>query len=212
MKKITLILIVFTCLQSITKAQINKGSVLLGGGVNFYNNKETASNPNQKENSIGFTPVIGGAIRQNLVAGIQLTYSHSKNKLTSAPAPDYENNLYGAEVFFRKYLLLGKNFYLFGQTSLYYRNSKYTYNYITYTTEQKDQSIGMGLYPGISYAVTKRFHLEVSLANLISFEYSNHKYINAGVITEDRHGESFNATASSLSNLTIGFRFFLMKK
>ena len=209
MKKILLLSFVCFCIVSIANSQINKGSILLGGGFNFLNNKETIGNPNQKENSTGFTPAIGVAIKQNLLIGIQFIYAYSKNTITSSP--DYKNNVYGAEIFLRKYLVLGKSFYLFGQTDLYYRHSKYTYDYITYATEQKDQSIGIGFYPGISYAVTKRFHLEIGLANLVSFEYSNHKYVNAGVTTENRHGEFFNVAASSLSNLTIGFRFFLAK-
>lgn len=212
MKKNLLLSFVCFCITLIANAQINKGSVLLGGSINFSNSKETVSNPDRKQNSIGLSPQVGIAFRQNLIAGIQFGYSHSKNQFNPSVPQENKNNFYITEVFLRKYLPIGKNFYLFGQTGLYYRNSKYTYDYVTYLTERKDQTLGIGVYPGISYAVTKNFHLEVGLADLIKFEYFKYRYINAGVKTEDTRGVSFNATASSLSNLNIGFRFFLAKK
>jgi Outer membrane protein beta-barrel domain len=207
MKKVTLLSLAFICIVSIANAQINKGSVLLGGGINFNHNKD--ENNNVKSNWIGLTPAFGKAIRQNTVAGIQLLYSHLKNNLTSFP--ENEINSYGVGVFIRKYKPLGNGFYLFGEAGLLYTSSSYTYFYPTYKNKQEYKSIGINLYPGISYAVSKKFHLEASLANLLTFRYSKNKITSAGIITQDKNDVDLNVNASSLSNINVGFRFFLSK-
>jgi hypothetical protein len=210
MRRILILIIAGTCISFCGYTQISKGSVLLGGGISFNNVRQTVNNPDSKEDYLTVTPVIGVAVKENLVMGIQLTYGHSESNTPFAPL--FDNNNYGAELFIRKYLPLGKGFYLFGQSGVYYRTNNYKYTYPAYTAEQKDRAVGINLYPGISYAITKKFHLEAGLASLASLEYSTNKITNAGTVTQNKKAVSLNASASSLSNFNIGFRFFLAKK
>ena len=207
MKKSILLGIVSVCVCSISFSQINKGSVLLGGGLTINNNKVEDADPARKSNYVSITPAVGIAVKQNTVAGIQLTYWNSNDNIYTALQKD-ERTGYGAEVFLRKYLTLGKGFYVFGQGGVQYNNSKYTNTNPNYKTEQKGWSMGLNLYPGISYAVTKKFHLEAGLAQLANLSYSKAEYIDRGQ-TEKRSGINFNANTSSLSNINIGFRIFL---
>jgi len=208
MKKVILLAAGFIFCISMLHAQINKGSVLLGGGINFTHAKEE-SNSNIKSNGIALNPAFGLTVRQNTVIGIQVLYGHSKNNFTTSPG--YESQAYGFELFLRKYKPLGKGFYLFGQTGLFYNNNDFTYLYPTYKNKQELRSFGADLYPGISYAITKKFHLEASLANLVTLKYSKDKITSAGVVTQDRNGVDFNVNASSFSSINIGFRVFFSK-
>lgn len=209
MKKFTFLSIVSTCICSVSFSQINKGSILLGGGVTINNNKVEDADPARKSNYVSITPAAGIAIKQNTVVGLQLTYWSSNDNIYSALQKE-ERTGYGAEVFLRKYVTLGKGFYLFGQGGLQYSNSTYTNTNPNYKTEQKGWSIGLNLYPGISYAVTKKFHLEAGLAQLVNLSYAKTQYINQGQ-TEKRSGINFNANTSSLANVNVGFRVFLSK-
>jgi hypothetical protein len=209
MKKFTFLSILSICICSVSFSQINKGSVLLGGGVGISSNKVEDADPAKKSNYLSITPTAGIAIRQNTVAGLQLTYWDVNDNIYSAPQKD-ERTGYGAEVFLRKYVTLGKGFYLFGQGGIQYNHSSYTNTYPNYENKQKGWSIGFNLYPGISYAVSQKFHLEAGLAQLADLSYSKTKYINQGQ-TEKRSGINFDAKTSSLSNINIGFRVFLSK-
>jgi len=209
MKKIIYLGLVLLLITSLGKAQIHKGSILLGGGINVSTNKIKEVNIDSKSNYLSITPAAGIAIKNNMIVGIGIIYGHSKDYFTSAPTQS-ESNTYGGEVFLRKYLTLGKSFYLFGQTGFYYHSNNYNYTYTTGTvSKQNDWSIGINIYPGISYAVTKKFHLELGLAQLINLEYSKSKIM--GATTREASGLNFGVNASTFSSLNVGFRVLLSK-
>ncbi len=208
MKKTILFTIPFLFTFFISTAQITKGSLLLGGGVNVNTNKIESMSTERKGNYLFITPVVGIAVRKNTIVGIQLLYGHQKDNINYAPA-ELKSDFYGGGVFLRKYLTIGKGFYLFGESDLYYRNDTYVYTSGTLKNKQKGWNIGINFYPGISYSITKKFHLEAGLAQLARFEYGKTK--TTGTTTEERSGFTFNANASSLSNFNIGFRVFISK-
>ena len=156
MRKIFFFSSVFAFLTFTLQAQINKGSVLLGGNIGFSTNK--AKDTSLKNNSAYLSPVVGIAVRENLIVGINFSYAHNKNNL-NAPTAETEYNSYGAGVFVRKYAPLGKGFYLFGETGLNYQD--YSDTYTGYQKlELKGQNISINLYPGVSYAISKMLQLE----------------------------------------------------
>jgi len=209
MRKNIYLSLTFLLITSFGIAQIQKGSILLGGGINVSTSKIKDVNIDSKSNYISITPAAGIAIKNNMIVGVGIIYGHSKNYFTSTPTQS-ESNTYGGEVFLRKYLTLGKSFYLFGQTGFYYHSNNYNYTYTTGTvSKQNDWSTGINIYPGISYAVTKKFHLELSLAQLVNLEYSKSKI--TGATNREASGVNFGVNASSLSNFNIGFRVFLSK-
>ena len=135
---------IFVLLTSVLHSQINKGSVLLGGNVGFSTNK--AKDTSLENNSVSITPVAGIAVKQNLVVGFSLSYAHNKDNLNTV---NYEtkSESYGAGIFIRKYVPLGKGFYLFGETGLNYQDYASTYTYPSQKGELKVQNIGINLYP-----------------------------------------------------------------
>jgi hypothetical protein len=208
MKKFLLLSSVFSLITFVTYAQINKGSVLLGGGFSISKNKVEDANPKKDYTYISISPVAGIAVKQNTVVGLQFNYANSKDNAFYYQSYTVKN--YGAEVFLRKYVTLGKGFYLFGQTGLGYSNYSSIYAHPTYEEGEKKWSVGIDLYPGVSYALNNKFHLELGLAQLVNLEYYKSKYSSQNP-TEKRSGVNLNANASSFSTFTVGFRVFLSK-
>jgi hypothetical protein len=116
-------------------------------------------------------------------------------------------------IFARKYIPLGKGFYLFGETGLNYVSSSNTYTYTnpSQKTEFRVQSININLYPGLSYAVSKKLQLEFGLPQLVTLGYSKSREIENDIMTQKTNGVNFAASASSFSNFIVGFRIFLPK-
>src|SRR5436305_2101488 len=159
-----IIVVLFNSLSSF--AQINKGSVFLGGNIGVSQNKpDTLTNAFL---SYYIDPQVGIAIKENTIIGVILLYGKSDYNSNAS------SNNYGGGFFLRKYKQLGKYFYLFGQGQAifsYYKISQ-TYGATDYNIN-KQTSINLNLYPGISYAVTKKFHLEATINNLLTLSYTH---------------------------------------
>lgn len=216
MKKFTLVattIVVFLSLSS--NAQINKGTVLLGGGISG-NSSKTGEGPTQTKNSwFSLAPSIGFAVKENKVMGINLSYSRNKYAYNYSPAKYRTINGYGGGVFYRSYFPLAKKFYLFGEGNAFFRFSKQDDEQV-YDTKftRKQTDVGINLYPGVVYAVSKRFHLEASINNLLNVSYykTADKSVSQTMTSEIKgSGVNFSANVSSASPLTLGFRFVLGK-
>ena len=215
MKKFTLLSIFSICICSVSFSQINKGSVLLGGGIsgNTFKNND---GPTQTKNSwFSLAPSIGFAVKENRVIGINLSYSHNKYAYYSPPVKYRTTNGYVGGAFYRSYFPLAKKFYLLGEGNAFVKFSKQEDEQITdikFTRKQTD--VGINLYPGVVYAVSKRFHLEASINNLLNVSYSKtaDKTVSPTLTSEMKgSGINFSANVSNASPLTIGFRFVLGK-
>ncbi len=220
MKKVLLLTITLFAIILFASAQINKGSVLLGGGISLGKGKstyETAGVPNNSNGSqygVSIFPSVGLAIKPNTIVGINFNYGHSQNKDDNTSNKQEYNN-FSAGAFLRRYLPLGKNFYLFGETGLGFSQSKNTY-LGTYNQTNKNTGISLSLYPGVSYAVSKGFQLEVAINNLVSLSYNNQDQSNLtsnGTVTNSTNNKSisFTTNASTSAPLLVGFRFFISK-
>ena len=173
MKKFTFFIVVTLCVSSISFSQINKGSVLLGGNISFgFGTTENVTNtiPNTSTNykNHGFlvSPSVGIAIKENTILGIGLSYGNSKNGDEQSPQSQNTSSV-GGNIYVRKYLLLGKNFYLFGQANTYYNYTKQDNKTANGDMNNyKVSRIGFNFYPGLSYAVNRKLHLDAGINNL----------------------------------------------
>ncbi|MCU7548615.1 hypothetical protein OCK74_05775 [Chitinophagaceae bacterium LB-8] len=220
MKKILLSLISSVIISSIVHAQIDKGTVLLGGNLYLSKNKSESTDPpsdnyKNETTNFGITPSVGVAIKPNTIVGIQLGYAHGKSSIENSGSDKHES--YRTEAFLRKYLTLGKGFYLFAQPGVYYNG--YTYEMESSNSKRtiKEWSVGIDLYPGISYALNKRFHLEAGLGNMADLSYGQSKNENkskpGGETSSSKgHNFEFSSSLSTYTSINIGFRFFLGKR
>jgi len=210
MKKILLsLLLLFTI--TLTHAQIKKGAHFLGGSLGIYSEKtfrDTASD--LITNNFSFTPAYGRAIKDNLIFGGDLIIQTGQYE---SIYNNEDRKSYGAGIFLRKYMELGKKFYLFAEGRLggYYEK---TYAVSPYFSEgnykREGFTIQAGLYPGVAFAVTNKFHIETGFNNLLYAQYS--------MTTTDYTGSIYNSqtnrfmigsSLSGFNGFVVGFRFIL---
>ena len=179
MKIILLAIILFVTIGA--DAQITKGSHFLGGDVSFASSSYKSNIPNDnclytKSSAINFSPTLGFVVSDNKVLGVRLilsSYKYDYNQ--STPINHGNGNNIGASFFVRKYLPLGKSFYLFGDASAggqsNYRKD-ISSNLPDYSHTEKGYSINATIYPGISYQIKKCLFLEIAFNNLVSVGYT----------------------------------------
>ena len=216
MKKIfpTIITVsIFVCSAS---AQIKKGSVFLGGDISGSTQKAKSGDvTTNKQNGINISPVFGKAIKDNLILGVNAGFGIYNNEY---PVNNWEENTssYNAGIFVRKYKnLASSGFYLFvqgGFGGIYFKQKLKSSSPVDFD-ETKRVTVGINAYPGISYAVSKKLHLETGFNNLLSLNYFNEKRETGSPVTTSKTN-GFNI-ASSLNNATsslyLGFRLLIGK-
>jgi hypothetical protein len=219
MKKLTLVFAIglFTINAN---AQIKKGAVLLGGQVTANIGKSTTVNTSQNysesnsSTSIGLS--FGKAVSENNVLGFNIYTSFSKSDGgISGNIHSERYNAVGIGIFYRKYKLLAKDFYFFGEPNIGFNFGKQTRNNNNplneYSTSSTNAYLALGT--GLSYKVYKKLQLEVALPTLIGIQYSYSKNSEANQpnINQTSNQFSLNTGINSqlLNNLTLGFRLFL---
>jgi hypothetical protein len=208
MKKFhTLIFIASLFIAATTAAQINKGATFLGGDFSF-------GGGNQKRNgteltswtNIGFSPVFGKAIRQNLILGGDVMFGYSRNK--TAPGTQSNMYTYGLGAFLRKYGQLGKSgFSLFLQPRLGATHQREGVSSNSY----RAISILLSAYPGLSYRVNRKLQLETGFNNLVSLGYSRSKRTTGTItpLTEISTNFGVSSSLNNISELYAGFRLLI---
>ena len=203
-----------------TNAQINKGTVWLGGQVGFSTNNGQYLNSginSSKSNSLILAPAVGIAVKSNLIAGVDVLYEHDNYSAIYTNANNNnDNNNYGIGFFIRKYASLGKGFYLFGQGRLgtAYLTQSADQGSANSSTNSKGFNVGLGFYPGIAYQVSKHFQLETGFNNVfvMQYQYTDSKQMITGVSYESKSNSfSVGSSLSSLSSFMLGFRYLISK-
>ena len=170
--------LIISCL--LTKAQIKKGSLLLGGSFSYITLKNDDPIPNySKTNQGSINLSIGKARKENTIYGINLIYmgatflSTSNGQTTTTP----QRRVYGLGVFYRKYKKIEKDLYFYYEAGASFTIGKNTSSDTSVTTSGSYNETAETLYfsPGISYKISKKIHLEVLVPNLISANYTVYK-------------------------------------
>jgi hypothetical protein len=216
MRKIILAIITASLFVNSANAQIKKGSIFLGGdiGGSAQKTKEGDITTN-KQNGINISPVFGKAIKDNLILGVNtgIGIANNDNPVNNW---EYNTNSYNAGVFVRKYKNLATSgFYLFVQGGLgvsYYHQKQEGPSPLNFD-ETKRVTVGINAYPGISYAVSKKLHLETGFNNLLSLNYFTDKREVGSPAT--KYKTNGFGISSSLNNATsslyLGFRLLIGK-
>ena len=204
------------CAAFSASAQIQKGSTLIGGQLSGSAVKTTYENSLEvrKQNSLMLNISAGYAVKQNQVWGVTGGYSRQKSKLAPGnnTSSESKTNQWNAGIFFRQYATIGKRFYFFGESGLLYSQGKSTSRNVQNTATEISSISGGNLYltPGLAYQLFKKFHLELTLPNLVQLQYSRSKLNNT---SNPSISESFAAgtslSGSPVEMLGIGFRFVL---
>lgn len=210
MKKCLLLSIAAIVLASFANAQITKGSLFIGGQISGYTNKNGTGSSSQTQSSFYVSPSVGTAIRQNLVLGVDLLYGHSKNE--NGLNPDTKGNAFGGGVFLRKYVPIVNKFYFFLQGRAGYSHEKSKGGSGSFTFSSESNNFNLGLYPGVSYALTKALHIEAGFNNLALLSYSHATSKQTGFPTQNSSSNLSFSTGVSGTNLSFALRFIIPKK
>jgi hypothetical protein len=214
MRKLLLFTFVAFYFSSLTHAQIRKGSVLLGGSLSFSSGKNDINGIENKGTNVYISPSLGIAVRDNWVVGASAGFSSRIDKGNNTSWHVEEDGIQTG-AFVRRYLQLSKSFYLYGEGNVRY--STFERNENSNTTElrnYKTKSISASVIPGITFAVSKRVHLEAYINELISLGYNKTtlERISLGERNYEKSNGIYLATNFSTTNpLSIGFRFLLGK-
>jgi hypothetical protein len=222
MKQRFLLSLVFVCAFMVTtRAQISKGAVWVGGNIGYNESKlepsGTVIKPT-KTNTFTISPAIGTVVKDNLVVGINLLYSHSKSE-NDGSTLESKTNSYGGGVFVRKYFPVISRLYIFGDANVSFTSTKNDRTLANYgngnavKTTSKGWIGSIGITPGIAFAVSKNFQLETSLNNLLGVAYTSSKTTGP---TDYYNGKLHQLTAGVYADgkaqFNIGCRFLLNNK
>jgi hypothetical protein len=224
MKKLILLTVATSCMAITSYAQITKGSTFLGGSIHLFAGKEEPTNNSaeSKTTNWGFRPQLGKVIAENKVAGIFLNTSQSLSRQSSPSSSLFAEtriSSYGGGAFYRQYYPLGKRFYLFGDGSFglhFDKDERKGNNGMTNFVYQrsKGREVNVGLTPGISFAATRKLHLEAAFSNLVYLRYRTYTttdFSAPGIESRAVEGRQFtaNADANAFSGMVIGLRWIL---
>lgn len=214
MRKALLLTLSLCSLLTITQAQIKKGSILLGGDMSFYTRKTDYVAYSVIDHTSRFTisPIVGKAIRDNLVFGAAIGFGLSRSKSSDITTDKTED--YSAGVFLRKYKNIGNSgVYFFLQSALAgtFSNDR-QFNVSGIVDRSKYMNYSLSAFPGLSYAVSKKLHLETGFNNLLAINYS-HGTTKSLSSTNKSSSDNFSVTSSlsNLSSLYVGFRVLIGK-
>jgi hypothetical protein len=215
---LTAALIIINCVS----AQINKGSVFIGGDIGGSIGKTTKNGATYLEQKgIVISPTYGKAVKDNLIVGAKLLFQYTDERFpgTGNTTPEIKQTqpFYGVAVFLRKYKpIRGSSFYIFiegGVSTLYS-----TFNKENSTTLEKQNSklfiANLYAYPGIAFTVNKKLQLESGFINLLRLSYTHQKNILTSTTTTTFVSNSIGLGASlnNIAPLYVGFRVLINNK
>jgi hypothetical protein len=206
-----------------SQAQINKGSVLLGGSIGYNKGKSATWQQDIKIKTFIFSPAVGVAVKENLVVGARIDYlkqtQNSQNDAYYTNKQAIETKNYGGGLFVRGYVPVINRLYVFGEGTASYtvlrETNTQTSNYNDKQVRKtKGYSTGLSFTPGVSFAVTKKFQIEGGFNSLFNVSYlkskTNYTTGYVGNVKPDKQ-ELFTAGIShdDESMFYVGFRFVL---
>ena len=204
-KTFTLVTLTLLTIASTTlHAQLNKGSIALGGNISFYSVKTEDHSAERHQTSLYISPSLTSFYKDNHAVGFHLDYFHNQSDSSN------KANSYGAGVSLRQYKPLGKAFYIFVQEGLdysYYKNKPSVDNIQSKFTQN---SVSIALNPGVAYDLSKRIQFEILFFNnLLSASYLNQKTESpVNVFKSNQFSFSANTTITDLTTLNVGAKIF----
>jgi len=221
MKLKLLLSIAFVCtLLTSSYAQINKGTVWIGGNFSYAKDK---LKPDQliisgKTRTVSVLPAFGVAIKENMVLGIFGNYSNTyREEQTNSYYSKRDEKTYGGGLFVRRYVPVFKRFYLYGEGRLGYNKLEYEDNWTSTSASGINKSkvweTGLTFTPGIAYGITRSILLEAGAAALFDARYRSTE-TTYSPYTQPNSVKSFTARVNleNAASFFVGIRFLINKK
>ncbi|WP_338410327.1 outer membrane beta-barrel protein [uncultured Flavobacterium sp.] len=208
---------------SLTNAQTEKGTKLIGGdfSIGFNKNKSTNTidnlNTTNKSYGVNLSPKFGYFIKNNLAIGTSIYFANSKNENEDF---NNENNSFikvktistsvGANFFVNYYKpIIGKLSIILNNNIGFY-NSKSTYINSQNTDENsiKSNNFSINVNPGLIYFINNKFSLSYKLLNIQYYHGKSTNSNNENSTIFNNTSNSFNANLSTnVFNLGLDYYF-----
>lgn len=208
MKKTALLFIAASVLFISANAQITKGQKMIGGELSFNSFKQEPGAPS-KTTVVTITPEIGFGLSGNWIVGAGLIYSNSKHKYGSGNFYSKQNsNIYGFNVFGRKFHPFRDNIGIFGQleAGAGFGKGKYTEvqgGSAVVTDETDVNTVAASVRPGFYFKPARRLILETNFGG-ISYARTTYKPEDGGAKSTS---SQFNFSLTS--SISLSFRVIL---
>jgi hypothetical protein len=220
--KAFLSIFILFCFSFTSKAQIEKGGILLGGVFGYSNSSNKQATNTYQSESFNANIQIGQIISNNTVVGLIFTVGHSNNHVPDFPDSNfYKSHMTRVGVFYRKYKKINKDFIFFGEADEVYSHSSTDQGNNVNVADVTNSVFNGGtvsIAPEISYALFNKFYLELMMPDLVSVYYIHSSSVitqGSPEITATGTGNKFSVATSLNSDLLsifgIGFKFLLGK-
>ena len=170
MKKFLLIATLAIC--SFANAQ--KGSILVGGNIEYTSKNTDFQGDERKESEFGFSPKVGYQFNDNWTVGGEFTVASSKD---DRGMTEYKTNAFKIGAFVRYSVPLSSTFSVFADLGAGFKNQtdkSYTGNT---STKAKADGMYVGITPALFINMKKGFGLNFSIGGL---GYETLSYDNNG--------------------------------
>lgn len=198
-----------------TSAQIPKGSIFIGGDLVYHSTNASDLNnvTTIKTKAFGIFPAIGVVVKENLLTGIKLIYSHGGTETNGNTVQT--SNSWGAGLFLRKFKRIAKSdFYLFlqGDLTAGFGKEKIQENTID-QVKINSNYCNFGIYPGVNYQLSKKVLLETGLNSFFMVGYSKYKRIKGQTSPAETTYNNFSISTSlgGLNEFFVGIKLLLSK-
>jgi hypothetical protein len=205
------------CTGFVSQAQINKGTILLGGDLSVNTTSTSTSgvpSNTSKYSSWEISPSVGLAVATNLIVGLHLGLGGA-----SATGGSTKENDYTLGAFLRKYKYLGSKFYFFAETSLDFMHSDQTNNnnpVAGYLQDVRNSYVTLDFNPGVAYSLSRHWQLEVEFPDLVQASYNRQQTIdtppppNGGLQSKTTSNSfGFSTNLSTGFDVQVGLRYLI---
>lgn len=206
MKRQTLLaLLIVLASATATRAQIQKGEVLLGATLGFYyNNNGNSGNPSSSSSNSNLAPRIGIAIGQNSVLGFKTSFGYGSSKDGGTNEQKYTSTTVGAGLYWKKFMPIKKQLGWYLEPNAGFSYAKGKIRNMFSETKSSSTTYAAGIVPGIYYQPLPKLLLSVDIGGA-GYSYA----INKG--TGSSTSKSSAVNLSFLNTFTFGVDFLLTK-
>lgn len=213
MKPFILFVLAFSVF-TISKAQITKGSTMIGGSMGYNNsNSSNFDSLTYKStyNYFNFGVSYAKCFKENTFWGITGSFAYSDNTNSDngqlPNSSSSQSRTFSIGIFERKYYPLIKNLFAFGQAGL-----NYSFNNSDNGNTLKGYRISATAFPGISYKASKKIYLETTVNNLISIGYAHSEStMGSNIYKTNNFTSNIQLPTQILQNLNVGMTIILGK-
>jgi len=200
MKKIMYAILAMMFIAPAAWAQTTQGSKSIGGGFEYYSNKQENiyGNYDYESSSFEIMPQVGYFIIDNLEVGVLLNYTSGKSGYTQLDPT--KNSSFSVGPFARYYKFTSNERFAFtGTFSVSFGSGKTTY---PSSSESKTGNMGVFISPGFTYFLSEKWGLDFQLQGIGFSSNDPNKDV------DDDNSKTITFGVSSFTP-SIGFRFFI---